>query len=218
MLPIPPPTTLRGFRILSQRCQFTTTHSRALWNGTTQPYINHAIPNGSTIQQHQASQNTPSPLIQSTPASQDAEDIHKIHTKYIEDLLSRAASSSHSLDTSVKKGSNSRGNRRTRTRAHSLSEPPLFRTDGPLTPYPIELDTGEMLEPKHATLVRIVDRGGEQRSIVVAEVDDESGNQRSILLSLDLQDYSDEGTAVGRRITAEEMYATLGMEAQGGKS
>lgn len=93
----------------------------------------------------------------------------------------------------------------------------MFRTDGPLTPYPIELDTGERLEPKHATLVRIMDRSGAQRSIVVAEVDDESGKQRSILLALDLQDY-DEGTAVGRRITAEEMYATLGLEAQGGKS
>jgi hypothetical protein len=207
MLPIAP----RGLRTLSQRCQFTTTHTRTLWNGTTQPYINHAIPHGSTIQQHQASQNTPSPLIQSTPASQDAEHIRKIHTKYIEDLLSRAASSSHNLDTSVQKKKSSR---RTRTRAHSLSEPPLFRTDGPLTPYPIELDTGERLEPKHATLVRIVDRGGAQRSIVVAEVDDESGNQRSILLALDLQDYSDQGTAVGRRITAEEMYATLGMEAK----
>lgn len=52
---------------------------------------------------------------------------------------------------------------------------------------------------------------------MVAEVDDQSGNQRSILLALDLKDYSDEGTAIGRRITAEEMYATLGMEAQGGK-
>lgn len=51
-------------------------------------------------------------------------------------------------------------------------------------------------------------------------MDDQSGNQRSILLALDLQDYTrDEGTAaVGRRITAEEMYATLGMEAQGEKS
>lgn len=86
-----------------------------------------------------------------------------------------------------------------------------------MTPYPISLDTGERLEPKHATRVRIVDRRGAERSIVVAEVDDQSGNQRSILLALDLQDYSDEGTAVGRRITAEEMYATLGIEAQGGK-
>jgi hypothetical protein len=217
MLPLSTPTTLRSLRALSQRCHFPTAHSRTLWNGTTQPYINHAIPNGSTIQQHQASQNTPSPLIRSTPASQDAEHIRKIHTKYIEDLLSRAASS-HNLETSVENASDGRSSRRTRTRAHSLSEPPLFRTDGPLTPYPIELDTGERLEPKHATLVRIVDKSGAQRSIVVAEVDDESGNQRSILLALDLQDYSDEGTAVGRRITAEEMYATLGMEAQGGKS
>lgn len=86
-----------------------------------------------------------------------------------------------------------------------------------MTPYPISLDTGERLEPKHATRVRIVDRRGAERSIVVAEVDDQSGNQRSILLALDLQDYSDEETAVGRRITAEEMYATLGIEAQGGK-
>jgi hypothetical protein len=87
-----------------------------------------------------------------------------------------------------------------------------------LTPYPIELDTGERLEPKHATLVRIRDISGAQRSIVVAEVDDESGKQKSILLALDLQDYKDDGPTVGRRITAEEMYATLGLEAQGGKS
>lgn len=218
MSPIPRPTALRGLRTLSQRCQFSTTHSRTLWNGTTQPYINHATPHGSTVQQHQASQNAPSPLIQSTPASLDVEHIRKLHTKYIEDILSRAASSSHNLDTGVKKSIGSSKSRRTRTQAHSLSEPLLFRTDGPLTPYPIELDTGERLEPKHATLVRIVDRGGAQRSIVVAEVDDESGNQRSILLALDLKDYSDEGTAVGRRITAEEMYATLGIEAKGGKS
>lgn len=154
---------------------------------------------------------TPSPLA-STPASQDAEHIRKIHTRYIEDLLSRAASSSHGLDTNVKsqKSRNSRRGGQKRTQAHSLSEPPLFRTDGPLTPYPIELDTGERLEPKHATLVRIA-----ERSFVVAEVDDESG-KRSILLELDLQDHQDEGTAVGRRITAEEMYATLGLE--GGKA
>lgn len=213
MSPIPHPTALRGLRALAQphRYQFTTTHTRALWNGTTQPYINHAIPHGSTIQQHQASQNTPSPLLHS-PASEDASQIRKIHTKYIQDLLSH---SPQTLSTPINKKKPSSRGRTTQT--NSLSEPPVFRTDGPLTPYPISLDTGERFQPKHATLVRIVDRGGAERSIVVAEVDDQSGNQRSILLALDLQDYSNEGTTVGRRITAEEMYATLGMEAQGGK-
>ncbi|TID25209.1 hypothetical protein E6O75_ATG04414 [Venturia nashicola] len=108
---------------------------------------------------------------------------------------------------------------RTKTpKNNSLSEPPQFRTHGPLTPYPISLDTGERLEPRHATILRIVDRRGAERNIVVAEVDDQSGNQTSILLALDLLDYiRDDGTAaVGRRITAEEMYATLGREAQGG--
>lgn len=209
MSPIPRPTALRGLKALT-RYQFTTTHTRALWNGTTQPYINHAIPHGSTIQQHQASQNTPSPLLHS-PASEDASQIREIHTKYIQDLLSHPP---QTLSNTRNKKPTSRG--RT-TQTDSLSEPPIFRTDGPLTPYPISLDTGERLEPKYATLVRIVDRGGAERSIVVAEVDDQSGNQRSILLALDLKDYSDEGTAIGRRITAEEMYATLGMEAQGGK-
>lgn len=71
------------------------------------------------------------------------------------------------------------------------------------------------MEPKHATLVRVMDKNGEQRRIVVAEVDDESGKQRSILLALDLMDLKEEGPTVGRRITAEEMYATLGLEAQG---
>lgn len=74
------------------------------------------------------------------------------------------------------------------------------------------------MEPKHATLVRIFDKGGEQRSIVVAEVDDDTGKQRSILLALDLKEYKDErGSAVGRRISAEEMYASLGLETQGVK-
>jgi hypothetical protein len=130
-----------------------------------------------------------------------------VHNKFIEDLLSRATSSDG--NTFDKKPAT----RRQRTRQHSLSEPRLFRTDGPLTPYPISLDTGEKLEPKHATLVRIVDKGGEQRSIVVAEVDDETGKQSSILLALDMSEYKDErGSAVGRRISAEEMYATLGLE------
>jgi hypothetical protein len=140
-----------------------------------------------------------------TPGS---DEIHRIHTKFIEDLISRASSSD--VNAFDKKPSSS--SRRQRTRQHSLSEPRLFRTDGPLTPYPIELDTGEKLEPKHATLVRIFDKGGEQRSIVVAEVDDDAGMQKSVLLALDLKEYKD--GAVGRRVTAEEMYATLGWEAE----
>ncbi|KAE9987892.1 hypothetical protein EG328_001319 [Venturia inaequalis] len=208
---IPNSTALRGLRTLSHRHYQSPSPSRALtrtlWNGTTQPYIKHAIPHGSTIQQHQASQNTPLPLPHS-PASGDSSQIRKIHTKYIQDLLSQQG---QPIPIPLKKTRSSS--------SHSLSEPPQFRTDGPLTPYPISLDTGERLEPRHATVVRIVDRGGAERSIVVAEVDDRSGNQTSILLALDLQDYTrDEGTAaVGRRITAEEMYATLGIEAQGGK-
>jgi hypothetical protein len=142
---------------------------------------------------------------QGRPGSTD--DIRRIHTKFIEDLLSRASSSD--VNAFDKKPS-SMSSRRQRPRQHSLSEPRLFRTDGPLTPYPIELDTGEKLEPKHATLVRILDKGGEQRSIVVAEVDDDTGKQKSILLALDLKEYKD--GAVGRRVTAEEMYATLGLE------
>jgi len=202
--------TRRVPRSLSQRCPFSTTPARPLWNGATQPYKNHPIPLAGVQQGKSVGENTVPSTLTSTPASQDAETVRRIHQKYIEDLLSRAASSSNGLDTPKPvKG------RRARTHAHSLSEPQLFRTDGPLTPYPIELDTGEKLEPKHATLVRVMDKNGEQRRIVVAEVDDESGKQRSILLALDLMDLKEEGPTVGRRITAEEMYATLGLEAQG---
>jgi hypothetical protein len=158
-----------------------------------------------------AQQETTKAAAASRVAPTSSDEIHRMHTKFIEDLLSRAASSD--VNAFIKKPSPS--SKRQRTRQHSLSEPPLFRTDGPLTPYPIELDTGEKLEPKHATLVRIFDKGGEQRSIVVAEVDDDTGKQRSILLALDLNEYKDEkGNAVGRRISAEEMYATLGLETQ----
>ncbi|QDS75555.1 hypothetical protein FKW77_005718 [Venturia effusa] len=209
MSPLPQPTALRGLRILSPRCSYQSPaiQTRALWNGTTQPYINHAIPHGSTIQQHQASQNTPSPLLRTSVGPEESSRIREAHTKYVQDLLSQ-----HPFNASGAQTSKTR--RTPPQQPHSLSAP-IFRTDGPLTPYPISLDTGERLEPKHATLVRIVDRGGVERSIVVAEVDDQSGVQKSVLLALDLQDPCEEGTAVGRRIlTAEEMYATMGMEAQ----
>lgn len=195
-------------RNLSRRRSFSTGPLLSLWNGATQPYKNqseNALP-PSAAQQHQAE--ALSSRTATIPAAEEAEKIRRIHTKFIEDLLSRAASSSQGLDATNHNQNPSKT--RKGTRQHSLSEPPLFRTDGPLTPYPIELDTGEKLEPKHATLVRVMDKSGQQRSIVVAEVDDDSGKQRSILLALDL----DVKDGVGRKITAEEMYATLGLETQ----
>jgi hypothetical protein len=197
--------TLQAPRTLPRRQSFSTKPSLQLWNGTTAPVNNEQIHPAIQSQQELAN----SKASRSTAAPQaDAEKIRRIHTKFIEDLLSRATSSDGNAFDKKKPAT-----RRQRTRQHSLSEPPLFRTDGPLTPYPISLDTGEKLEPKHATLVRIVDKGGEQRSIVVAEVDDETGKQSSILLALDMSEYKDErGSAVGRRISAEEMYATLGLE------
>jgi hypothetical protein len=195
--------SLQAPRTLSRRQSFSTKPCLRLWNGTTAPVNNEQIHPAIQTQQELA----PSKASHAPSAQPDAEKIRRVHNKFIEDLLSRATSSDG--NTFDKKPAT----RRQRTRQHSLSEPRLFRTDGPLTPYPISLDTGEKLEPKHATLVRIVDKGGEQRSIVVAEVDDETGKQSSILLALDMSEYKDErGSAVGRRISAEEMYATLGLE------
>jgi hypothetical protein len=206
----PTSSLLRSLQIqqgLSHRQSFSTRSALSLWNGTTAPVVNKEVP--PSIHPTAAQQATTKAAAASRAAPTSTDEIRRIHTKFIEDLLSRAAASD--VNAFDKKPSSS--SRRQRTRQHSLSEPPLFRTDGPLTPYPIELDTGEKLEPKHATLVRIFDKGGAQRSIVVAEVDDDTGKQRSVLLAVDLKEYKDDkGSAVGRRISAEEMYASLGLE------
>jgi len=193
-------------RQLTHQRSFTVAPALHLWNGTTEPFHNQ------TVQPHILSPAVKQNSIKasSQQSTKEAEEILRTHTKFIEDLLSRATSSDgRSFSSKPTKAS-----LRERTRQHSLSEPPLFRTDGPLTPYPVKLDTGEELEPKHATLVRIFDKGGQARSIVVAEVDeDDTGRQRSILLALDLKEWDGEkGGAVGRRISAEEMYTTLGLE------
>ena len=196
---------------MSQQRSFATRQFLSLWNGTTQPYENRKVPPPSPQQAESAT-------LLATTVSSEAEKIQRIHTKFVEDLLHHAAASAQGLDSQP--SSLASKSRRQRTRQHSLSEPPLFRTDGPLTPYPIELDSGEKLEPKHATLVRITDTAGEERSIVVAEVDDGSGKQQRVLLALDLKEYEDagnRGAAVGRKISAEDMYATLGLETQGVK-
>ncbi len=39
------------------------------------------------------------------------------------------------------------------------------------------------MEPKHATLVRIVDRQGKERNNVFTEVEDESGKQMKVFVS-----------------------------------
>jgi len=203
--------TITSTTALSSRRSFSARSSLALWNGTTAPYENLKIPPPPSPQQA-ASPPTPSTL-------SEAEKIESIHKKFVEEILNRAAASAHGLDPHIKNTASNSASKphRQRTRQHSLSEPPLFRTDGPLTPYPIELDSGELLEPKHATLVRITDRQGEERRIVVAEVEDESGKQRRVLLAVDLNEYQlsgGNGGAVGRRISAEEMYASLGSEPQ----
>jgi len=197
--------------VLSSRRSFSARSSLSLWNGTTQPYENQKIPP------------PPNPKQAGSPPTagilSEAEKIENVHKKFVEEILNRAAASAHGLDPHIKNSASSKNHtpRRQRTHQHSLSEPPLFRTDGPLTPYPIELDSGELLEPKHATLVRITDRQGEERRIVVAEVEDESGKQRRVLLAVDLNEYQlsgGNGGAVGRQITAEEMYTTLSQETQ----
>ncbi|KAF2431173.1 hypothetical protein EJ08DRAFT_648985 [Tothia fuscella] len=200
-------------RTLTQHRPFSTRPALHLWNGTTQPVDNkHFAPTIQSSQELSSTLSGKGKNASPTTLHPDAEKVRRTHTKFIEDLLSRATSSDgNAFDKKSKSTS-----RRPRKGQHSLSEPALFRTDGPLTPYPIELDTGEKLEPKHATLVRIFDKGGEARSIVVAEVDDDAGKQRSILLALDMEEYrEDKGAAVGRRISAEEMYATLGLERSG---
>jgi len=95
-----------------------------------------------------------------------------------------------------------------------MSEPPLFRTDGSLTPYPIELDSGELLEPKHATLVKVLDRQGEEKDIVVAEIENGSGKRKRVLLAVDLEGYRrEEGApAAARKLNAEEVYKTADLE------
>jgi len=206
-IPTSSTSTLIGRRSFSARA------SLSLWNGTTQPYENQKIPSPPAPQQAAAPP--------SNETLSEAEKIENIHKRFVEDLLNRAAASAHGLDAhSTTSNTPSKPRRQQRTRQHSLSEPALFRTDGPLTPYPIELDSGELLEPKHATLVRITDRNGEERRIVVAEVEEESGKQRRVLLAVDLNEYQQSGGnggAVGRKISAEEMYATLGLETQGVK-
>lgn len=93
----------------------------------------------------------------------------------------------------------------------------MFRTDGPLTPYPIELDSGEVLEPKHATLVRVLDRAGEERDIVVAEVEGEGGRSKRVLLAVDLEGYLKGGgsAAAGRKVSAEDVFRTVALEPPG---
>ena len=174
-----------------------------MWNGTTQPSENQKV------------SVPPSPTLPAAPVITENERIERMHRKFVEDLLSRAAASPHGLDSQLSKESSvaiKSASGKQRRSQHSLSEPPLFRTDGPLTPYPIELDSGELLEPKHATLVRITDKQGEERKIVVAEVEEESGKQRRVLLAVDLQEYAIGNGAVGRKVSAEDMYATLGLE------
>lgn len=205
-LRIPNPSSTSSLRHFSAR------PSLSLWNGTTQPYENLKVAPPPSAPQHAQAI---SPAISNILS--DAEKIENVHKKFVEEILNRAAASAHGLDPQIRNTASSSvpKERRQRTRQHSLSEPPLFRTDGPLTPYPIELDSGELLEPKHATLVRITDRLGEERRIVVAEVEDESGKQRRVLLAVDLNEYQlsgGSGGAVGRRITAEEMYATMNMD------
>ena len=98
---------------------------------------------------------------------------------------------------------------------HSLSEPPLFRTDGSLTPYPIELDSGEVLEPTHATRVVVLDRAGEEKEIVVAEVENGRGKSKKVLLAVDVEGYQGggEGAPVaGRKLTGEAVYKTEDLE------
>ena len=189
----------------SHRRSFSGQSSLALWGGTTHPYENQKIPlapaAGTGI-------SIPTP-------SSTAERMERLHRKHIQDLLHSTASSisglSSSTDTRLKTAPPLTGRKQ---QTHSLSEPPLFRTDGPLTPYPIELDSGEVLEPLHATLVRIMDRQGEERTIVVAEVEGEGGKRRRVLLSVDLEGYQrdGEGPTAARQVSAEEMYATLDLE------
>jgi hypothetical protein len=143
-----------------------------------------------------------------------AEQVERLHYEFVEDLLNRAAASVSGLDSSVDtRLKTAKPANKKHSEMESLSEPPLFRTDGPLTPYPISLDSGEVLEPKHATLVRIMDRQGEERSIVVADVEEESGKQRKVLLAVDLNQYQDAGRGtIGRKVSAEEVFATVGLE------
>lgn len=171
---------IRQVSILASRRALSARPQLALWSGTTRPYENQKIP---LSPQQQAG------IIKSPPSS-EIEKVERIHRKFVEDLLNRAAASVSGLDAST--------DTRLKTAVpkamydssrHSMSEPPLFRTDGSLTPYPIELDSGEVLEPKHATLVRIMDRGGEERNIVVAEVEEDSGRRKRVLLAVNLHEY-----------------------------
>jgi hypothetical protein len=186
----------------ARRRSLSGSSNLSLWGGTTHPYENLKPPLAPA-----AGTGISIP----TPPSR-AERIERLHRKHVENLFQKTAASHSNLSTST--------DTRLKTAVpllerHSLSEPPLFRTDGPLTPYPIELDSGEVLEPVHATLVRVLDRTGEERTIVVAEVDGEGGKRKRILLSVDLEGWQREGDnrpVAARQVSAEEVYATVDLD------
>jgi hypothetical protein len=190
----------------SHRRSFSSHPSNALWAGTTPPHENQKVPSahaGTGI-------SIPSP-------TSESERIERQHYAHVQRLLNLTAASVSGIESSTdsrpKSGS-------PRSRSHSLSEPPIFRTDGPLTPYPIELDSGQKFEPTHATSVKVMDRKGEEHSIVVAEVEGDGGRRKRVLLAVDLEDYQkDDGEAtLARRVRADEVFQATDLRPPATKS
>lgn len=187
----------------AHRHYFSSQPSNSLWVDTTHPREN----------LRSSSAHAGTGVCIPSPAS-ESERIERQHYAHVQRLLELTAASVSGIDGS------SESKPKSGTQSHSMSDPPLFRTDGSLTPYPIELDSGQTFEPTYATSVKVLDRKGEEHSIVVAEVEGDCGRRKRVLLAVDLEDYQrhDGEATLARRVRADEVFQATDLEPPVNKS